>query len=283
MKDRANGIALLSVVMALMVMTTVDAFSFGFSTQEADIVNLQTYKISDFGDTTDKENGIVWGAKFSSFAVPVTATDDESDYNRRPDPEVCNVAYAEGQPTGLPPEDEDDQIYCLGIKAQFIREGFNWVEVTPIYVGDAIASEDQLEGVVIYDETTSIDTEYGEATITNLDLFGVVESLDVWVWGGNYSWWLEFYVEDYEGYLHTLPAGDIKYVGWLNLRTTIPYYIPQSEGYVPFIQPLKLKLLKLWSYPTERIDQFFCYFDYLQVQTDVYWERFNGDDLAEGW
>ena len=104
--------------------------------------------------------------------------------------------------------------------------------------------------------------------------------MDMWVWGGNYNYWMEFYLEDYKGFLHRLPAGDISYVGWKNLRTRIPDDIPQAEYHVPFMKPLKLEMIKLWSYPTERVDQFYCYFDYLQVQTDVYLERFNGDDLA---
>jgi hypothetical protein len=60
----------------------------------------------------------------------------------------------------------------------------------------------------------------------------------------------------------------------------IPDNIPQAEMHVPFLKSLSLQMIKLWSYPTERVDQFYCYFSYLQVQTDVYIERFNGDDLA---
>jgi hypothetical protein len=115
---------------------------------------------------------------------------------------------------------------------------------------------------------------------TYIELIGMVKSLDMWVWGGNYKYWLEFYLVDYKGFLNRLSAGDLTFVGWRNVRTKVPDYIPQAEYHVPFLKSLKLTMVKLWANPTERADQFYSYFDYMQVQTDVYMQRFNGDDMA---
>jgi len=76
-------------------------------------------------------------------------------------------------------------------------------------------------------------------------------------------------------------SSNILEVKKISKDSKIPEYIPQAEHHVPFLKNLKIVMMKLWGYPTERVDQFFVYFDYMQVQTDVYRQRFNGDELAE--
>lgn len=240
-------------------------FSFGFSETGRQTINLQTFVVSDFGDEKDQANGIVWKAKFSRFAKPADPTKEMSGW----DTNACNVRYIQAKPLGLPQEVDVKQKWSLGVKAQFIKKGYNWIELYP----------DKATGKNILDANGNPDPTI-ETKREPMNLIGVVKSLDVWVWGGNYKYWIEFYLLDYKGFLHRVPVGDIDFVGWRNLRTKIPEYIPQAEKHVPFLKPLKLQTIKFWAYPDERVDQFYVYLDYMQVQTDVYLERFNGDDLA---
>jgi hypothetical protein len=256
--------ALVAVFISGMIKT---AYPYGFSKDQQNTVNLQTFVVSDFGDNVDKSKQIIWKANFSRFATP----SDPKQLNSPPNPKFCLAQYMKGKPLGLPMEVDTNQIYCLGIKATFIKQSYNWIEVVPY----------RAEGSLPADKNSAPDsTKNPNEKVTNITLPGVIKSLDMWVWGGNYHYWLEFYLKDYKGFTYRLNAGDIGYVGWRNLRTPIPGYIPQAEYHVPFLKSLTLEMIKLWAYPTERIDQFFAYFDYLQVQTDVYIERFNGDDLA---
>ncbi|MGC8764968.1 MAG: flagellar filament outer layer protein FlaA [Brevinematia bacterium] len=240
-------------------------FSFGFSEKGRETINLQTITVSDFGDEKDQTNGVVWKVRFSRFAKPSDPTKEMSGW----DSNACNVRYFEAKPLGLPQEVDVRQKWSLGVKAQFIKKGYNWIELYPA----------KTDGKSILDSQGAPNADV-EAKLEPLPLVGIIKSLDMWVWGGNYNYWIEFYLLDYKGFLHRIPVGDIKYVGWRNLRTKIPEYIPQAENRVPFLKPLKLQTIKIWAYPDERVDQFYAYFDYLQVQTDVYLERFNGDDLA---
>ncbi|URA09356.1 flagellar filament outer layer protein FlaA [Thermospira aquatica] len=262
---RYKGIWLITLLtMLLFFGYTSSLFGWGFSDRDRETVNLQTFLISDFGDEKDQTNNLVWKARFSRFAKPSNIMDPGSPV----DPEACNSAYFAGKPLGIPEEMEQRQKWVLGVKAQYVRKGYNYVEIIPYHLARA--------GV----DANGKPSNVGDVKETNVSLVGVVKSLDMWLWGGNYNYWLEFYLRDYKGFLHRVPAGDIKFVGWKNLRTTVPSYIPQAQNHVPFLKPLKLEMIKLWSHPEERVDQFYVYLDYLQVQTDVYLERFNGDDLA---
>ena len=262
MKDKGRKKGFLIAIVGLLLLGSVKMYSFGFSADQAKTVNLQTFVVSDFGDGTDKKNGIIWKAKFSRFAKPKDSTKEMSE----PDPAACNIEYVEAKPLGLPKNVDASQKYSLGVKAQFLKKSYNWIEFHPYKSDTAFAADKPDKNAV------------GKETPINLP--GVIKSLDVWVWGGNYNYWLEFYLRDFKGFVHRLSAGDIAFIGWRNMRTKIPASIPQAEHHVPFLKSLKLTQIKLWSYPTERVDQFYAYFDYMQVQTDVYIERFNGDDLA---
>ncbi len=282
MRYKAGSIASTMLVFSLILGVVAKAFPFGFSTTQRDTMNLQTFTVSDFGDSKDHTNGLVWAIRYSRFARPVVG----DDYRLPPDPEYCNATYLEAKPLGLPMEVDSQQKWSLGIKAAYIKQSYNWIEIIPFMSSNfqRSASGTQPRPILLTNNEFTSVGPVGNDYPKPITLIGVVKSLDVWVWGGNYKYWLEFYLEDYKGYLHRLTAGDINYVGWRNLRTKVPESIPQAEQYVPFMKPLKLTMLKIWAYPTERIDQFFIYFDFMQVQTDVYVERFNGDDLAwETW
>ncbi len=262
------GLIRLFLLLVIVFICAGGLYSFTFSPGEKETVNLQTLVVSDFGNDVDQSNNIKWDSKFSRFAKPADPNKEMSE----PDTNACGLTYIQAKPLGLPQYVESKQKWSLGIKAQFIRKGYNWIEVFPIKAG----SESQVST-----GSNSVQNQTVQKGQNNpLILPGEIKSLDMWVWGGNYKYWLEFYLTDYKGFLHRLSAGDISYIGWKNIRTKIPDYIPQAEYHVPFLKSLSLQMIKLWAYPSERVDQFYCYFNYLQVQTDVYVERFNGDDLA---
>ena len=84
-----------------------------------------------------------------------------------------------------------------------------------------------------------------------LPLPGRVKMLDLWVWSGNFNYYLEAFVRDYRGIVYTIPMGDLTFVGWKNLRINIPDNIPQSKKYLPRREGLTLVKFRIWTRPNE--------------------------------
>ena len=153
------------------------------------------------------------------------------------------------------------ELKVLGVKAAFDRKGYNFIEMFPV-------EED----------------ESGTLVPRALDMPGRIKTIDLWVWGSNYDYYFEAHVRDLTGRVHVLQMGGLKYVGWQNLRASIPAYIPQSGGYVTeggFIKTLELVKLVLWTKPAESVAGFNLYVDQIKVLTDTFVTRFDGDDLAD--
>ena len=84
--------------------------------------------------------------------------------------------------------------------------------------------------------------------------------------------------------MYVLHLGDLRYVGWRNLKASIPTYIPQAGGYITdggFSKELELVKVVLWTRPTENVSGFSFYLDQIRILTDTFVTRFDGDDLAE--
>ncbi|RLE10686.1 flagellar filament outer layer protein FlaA [Candidatus Aerophobetes bacterium] len=143
---------------------------------------------------------------------------------------------------------EGENKYVMGVRTAFTRKGYNRVWIYPE------------EEIVIP---------------------GRLKKIDVWVWGANYNYFLEIHLRDYTGVVHKLPMGSLKFIGWRNLSVEIPSYIPQYIRYLPMEKPLTFVRFVIWTAPTERVDDFYIYFDHLKILTDVYRERFDGDILAD--
>ena len=153
---------------------------------------------------------------------------------------------------------------ALGIAMLFDRQGYNWVDIVP-------GTKDKP---------------------TEIPLPGKVKMLDMWVWSGNFNYYLEAYVRDYKGIVYAIPMGNLDFTGWKNLRVNIPDNIPQSEKYLPRKEPLTLVKLRIWTRPNEvvvipglassasEIDKAvkFYFFD-IKVLTDTYVSLFDGDNL----
>ncbi len=163
-------------------------------------------------------------------------------------------------------QEANKDLKSLGVAMLFDRKEYNWADVIPG------TKEKPIE----------------------LPLPGRVKALDMWVWSGNYDYYLEAYVRDYKGIVYTVPMGNLNFVGWKNLRINIPESIPQAKKYLPKRQSLTLVKFRIWTRPTEsvvipgtgpdatafeRAVKF--YISNMKVLTDTYETLFDGDQLAD--
>lgn len=156
-----------------------------------------------------------------------------------------------------PVEPQNFEPRSLGIQAAFDRQGYNYLEIYPVE-----------------------ENQEGEAVPSGIPIPGRAQSIDMWVWGSNYDYYLEIHLMDHRGIVHTLRLGNINYRGWRNLRVNIPTHIPQEVVYVPQLKGLELTKIVMWTRPEEAVAGFYLYLDNIQVLTDVFDQPFDGRDLA---
>jgi hypothetical protein len=205
-------------------------------------VNLESRIIETFDDP----EGSVWavrGSKFISDGYPV-------------------YEYVDTYPNALfRRKPADMELKALGIQGQFDRKGYNYLEIFPVEPFD----KDDPDDIPIPRE---------------IAIPGRVKSIDLWVWGSNFDYYLEVTLRDHTGRVHVLNFGSLHFLGWKNLNVSIPNYIPQSVSYAPFLQVLSLVKLTLWTRPAERVDGFYVYFDQIKVFTDLFESPYDGDSLT---
>jgi len=149
----------------------------------------------------------------------------------------------------------------LGIWGRFDRRGYNWVDVFPAVPGSGQNGEDPQP--------------------FEIPIPGRIQYLDMWVWGSNLNYYMEAYFRDYQGVVHTLYLGSLRYQGWKNLRVRIPTNIPQSKRVLPRYAGLTFVKFRIWTTPSEMVDNFYVYFNQMKVLTDTFESLFDGDDLAD--
>ncbi|HOX33821.1 MAG TPA: flagellar filament outer layer protein FlaA [Spirochaetales bacterium] len=160
---------------------------------------------------------------------------------------------------------ENPNIRSLGVAMLYDRKEYNWVDIFP-----GTKAEPQ-----------------------ELPLPGRVKMLDMWVWSGNYDYYLEAFVRDFKGIVHTVPMGNLNFVGWKNMRVNIPDNIPQSKKYLPRRESMSLVKFRLWTRPTEIVTALVndpkatdmdkavkFYFNNIKVLTDTFETLFDGDTLS---
>lgn len=217
-------------------------------------VNLESIVIQSF-DEPEEQPWFLIGSKFSTKDFP-------------------KLAYAKTWPVALfGTTGGDKDLRSLGLALLFDRKEYNWVDIIP---GKKSGSGD------------SISYEPKE-----LPLPGRVRMLDLWVWSGNYDYYLEAYVRDFKGIVHILPMGNLNHAGWKNFRVNIPANIPQSKKYLPKKETLTLVKFRIWTRPTEIVAApakadadimeraVYFYFDQLKVLTDTFESLFDGDTLMD--
>lgn len=164
------------------------------------------------------------------------------------------VKYFEGMPRVLQAmqDDPDGKYGFLGTRVKFDRKGDNWLDIYP----------------------TKDDTPY------EIPFKGIVSRVDMWVWGGGYSYTLEMLVRDVHGRVHTLEFGSINFKGWKNMSLSVPSTLAQSSPYIGNKNVLQFVGFRIRTSPWERVDDFYIFFDEFKVLTNIYLDSYDGYELA---
>lgn len=241
----------------------------GIALADDQTVNLESKIIQNF-DATEEQDWFVYGSKFASAGFPKITFVKNS----------WPIALNGSSPANA------DKLSVMGVALMFDRKEYNWVDIVP---GTKTTGSD---GKVAYNPK-------------ELTLPGRVSQMDVWVWGSGFQYYMEAYVRDFRGIVHTLNMGMIDHHGWKNVRFNIPDNIPQSKHTVPRFEGLKLVKFRIWTTPTEvtavigddenpmqlqtpdskKEEQpiskaIFVYIDQIKVLTDTYETLYDGDQLA---
>ncbi|HAP44290.1 MAG: hypothetical protein A2087_14035 [Spirochaetes bacterium GWD1_61_31] len=217
-------------------------------------VNLVSEVVQTF-DTPDEDPWFVIGSKFSTAGFP-------------------RVAHVPTWPLAVFGNNRDGaDLRSMGVAMLFDRREYNWVDVIP--------------------GTKSGEGEETTYTPLELPLPGRVQMVDVWIWSPNINYYVEVYLRDFNGVIHTLNLGDLNHVGWKNFRVSLPTNIPQSRRYLPVREGLSFVKFRIWGRPTEVAaipaaadapladKAIFVYFDQLKVLTDTFEALYDGDTLTD--
>jgi Flagellar filament outer layer protein Flaa. len=174
-----------------------------------------------------------------------------------------HYGFIKGGPLAIAGTDQT-KAQSLGVAMLFDRKEYNWVDIVPGTKDKPI----------------------------ELSLPGRVKMIDMWVWSGNFNYYLEAFVRDYRGVVYTIPMGDLNFVGWKNLRINIPENIPQSKKYLPKHEGLSLIKFRIWTRPNEvvvipgmenqsDVDKAVkFYINNIKVLTDTFESLYDGDTLV---
>jgi hypothetical protein len=216
-------------------------------------VNSEAVIIESFDGGTSHE----WAIEGRTHSYEFDWYRDASKFASAVDGDVYpKLAYVPAWPQALFGNNRQGNDYkSLGIWGRFDRRGYNWIDVYPVDVGTTTPFEIPLPGRINY--------------------------LDMWVWGSNLQFYVEVFLRDYQGVVHTLKLGDISFTGWKNLRVSIPSNIRQSKRILPHYAGLQFVKFRVWTLPNENVSDFYVYFDQFRIVTDTFESFFDGDELAD--
>ncbi len=242
---------LLSVLLILMIVIA------GTAGADEITVRLQSHEI----ETWDGEDS----AYFSDTGEPISWHVVPSKFADENRPRTAYVMNEWPQDLFGTKPDDPEGLGVLGINGAFTRQGYNDLELVP-----GLGSGDDFVAKAI-------------------PLPGRVQTLDFWVWGSNYDYYVELHFRDFQGMPHVLTPyrnenlrepGSIKFVGWKNLFITMPNYIKQSVNYKPSLASLSLSKIVFTTHPSEIVSDFYIYVDHLKVLSDMHESNFDGADLS---
>ena len=237
-------------------------------------VNLESKIIESFNNTED--SFYVWQKDTSRYAVGKDPADKDNpsfaNYGLEGGDFYPKLGFFEIWPSALHRNNRDNkELRSFGIWGKFKRMGYNWIDIYP-----------------------TLKAEGDEATPYEIPLPGKIRYLDMWVWGSNLNYYIEAYLRDEQGVMHTLYLGNIAYQGWKNLRTQVPTSIAQRRRII--LDPasantlstadknsiyLKFVKFRIWTTPKERVGNFYIYFHQFRVLTDTYETIFDGDEMSD--
>jgi hypothetical protein len=206
-------------------------------------VDLESRVVETFNGDSD----YTWKAMGSKFASKIG------------DVSYPQLNYIDAWPVAVFGSNRDgsQSIKSLGIHGRFDRQEYNWIDVYPVKKDDA--NGDPVE----------------------IPMPGRIRQLDLWVWGSNLHIYIDAYLRDHQGVVHTIRMGDVNYTGWRNLRAAIPNGIPQSKRILPRLANLTFIKFRIWTQPLERVGDFYVYFKQFKTLTDMFESYYDGDDLAD--
>ncbi|MDR1863665.1 MAG: flagellar filament outer layer protein FlaA [Treponema sp.] len=210
-------------------------------------------------ETFDGETRHEWTLEGKTYSYDFSWKLDASKFASEIDGEKYpKMSYVPSWPQALfGVNREGRNLQSLGIWGNFDRRGYNWIDLYPV-------------------------TGEGEdAEPFEIPLPGRISYFDMWVWGSNLRYYIEAYVRDYQGIIHSIRLGDIAYAGWKNLRLKIPNTILQSKRILPKRAGLTFVKFRIWTTPTENVSNFYIYFDQFKMLTDAFETFFDGDELAD--
>lgn len=210
------------------------------SAQQNRSVNYETYIVDNFDSPDTDWTWVAAGSKFVTKGYPV-------------------LKFFDGMPNSIRVSQNDPKgVYkYLGMEVKFDRKGDNWVDIVPSKKGS---------------DSTIVPYE--------VPFKGRISRLDMWVWGANYAYELEFLVRDSNGRVHTLSLGLVNHEGWKNMSVTIPSNIQQASPYLNGVQQMSLVAFRVRSRPTERVDSFYIFFDQFKALTDTFMSSYDGYELV---
>lgn len=299
---RAN----LQLLLASLFLCAGNLFSQNFATNFIQ----RNFTLSDFGDGVDAAGSVVWKPRFSDTVVQVKEEGQQQNGQQaqagqngqnqetaikksNPDTARSAVRYVEEVPMGVTLDSAEPQKYVLGVKAQYTVQGYNWIELTPQRLksaadqdqqaqqnGQAQNQQQNAQGQQQNGQAGAAPDPAAETVPYRIPFTGKAVDLTLWAWGGQYAWWVEVYLRDFENYQYRFNLGDLLYTGWRQKRATVPSSVVQTRKRLPSSTPLTFEMIKLWSFPTESVDMFYAYFDLLQTSVIVPSDVFNGEKLA---
>lgn len=147
----------------------------------------------------------------------------------------------------------DDTHKVLGVKTKFDRKGDNWIEIYPEKDGKPY----------------------------EIPFKGNVKSLDFWVWGAHYLYFLDILVRDADGRIHIIHAGNLAFDGWKNVIVDIPSYIRQSSRLRSVSGNMSFVAFRITTDPSEYVDDYVVYFDHFKYSTSALAYIFDGYELQK--
>jgi hypothetical protein len=237
-------------------------------------VNLESRVLETFDNTEDAL--YVWHSDASRYAVGKDDADKDNpvfaNLNLEDGVFFPRLNYFEIWPMALFRNNRDNkELRSLGIWGKFKRMGYNWIDIYP-----------------------TLKSEGDDAKPYEIPIPGRARYLDMWVWSSNLNYYIEAYVRDEQGVVHTLYLGNLSHQGWKNLRAAVPNGVPQHKRIL--IDPstsntlsvtdrnavfLKFVKFRIWTTPREAVGNFYIYLDQFKVLTDTFVTLYDGDELTD--
>lgn len=208
--------------------------------------SIETFLMDDF-DSAGEQNYLYDGKTYSwDWAVNASRFVAEG---------YPKTGYYDGVPNSLRQllKGTDKEFKVFGAKTAFNRKGDNWFEVYPI-----------------------ADDKPFEIPFT-----GTVTSIDFWVWGANYKYYLELMVRDANGVVHVLPAGNLAFNGWKNIIINVPGWIQQHSHLRSGPANMTFIGFRVRSDAEEYVDDYVIFFDQLKYTSNSLSFIFDGYELKE--